>query len=77
MAELLWGGHPHTLVQNRVYALPPRRTFVFATVAIESSWDEASGFAALTGANTAPGVETLMPFIRSTGTGTRVIVKST
>lgn len=63
---LLMSGIPTTMIQNQVYALPAKRCLVFSNAAIEASLSDASGFTALTGANVAPGVETAMPFVRST-----------
>lgn len=76
MSELLMAGVPTTMVQNRVYALPGRRNILISSAAIEASFLEASGFAALTGAEVSPGIETAIPFVRSTGVGTMISVKT-
>lgn len=75
MAELITAGSPLTMVQNRVYALPARRNLLFTSAAIEASFIESGGFTALANANVAPGIETALPFIRSTAAGTTLIVK--
>lgn len=75
MAELITAGTPLTMVQNRVYALPARRNILLSSAAIEGSFSESSGFTALTNANVSPGIETALPFIRSTTAGTTISVK--
>jgi hypothetical protein len=60
----LSAGGAYPILEDVVYALPPKRCFVQSTVAIEASVDN-STWAALTGANTT-GIQTAARFIRCT-----------
>lgn len=72
MAPLLWPGIKLTMVQNKVYALPARRSILTTTAPIEASFMETTGFSPL-----ASGVETALPFVRSTTANNQITIKLT
>jgi hypothetical protein len=72
--QLLPIGFPVTLIQNQVYALPARLTYVTSTAAVDISVNS-STWSALTGANTL-GVYTSASFVRCTTAGSSIVCKS-
>ena len=58
----LSAGPVHSILQNLVYALPPRTVLVTSSVAVETSLD-GTVWTALTGANTV-GANSSAPFLR-------------
>ncbi len=76
MPETLSAGPTYLMVQNQIYALPPRPCRVQATAQVEVSQTTATtGFAVLASATT--GVECFAQCIRNTtGTTTLITVKT-
>jgi len=74
--ETLSAGGIYNLLPAVVYALPPTAVRIQSVTAVEGSLD-GSTFAALTGANATPGIETAVPFIRvvSTTVATLISIK--
>ena len=69
----LSAGGLYTLEPAVVYALPPHVVRIQSVTAVEGSLD-GSTFAAQTGANAVPGIETAIPFIRVTSTTTSTLI---
>jgi hypothetical protein len=70
---VLSAGPLQSLVQNEVYALPAGRVMIRSAAALETSFQDTTGFTALT--TTTTGVELVAAFVRCTTAGTTAIVR--